>query len=243
MTPTPRKKLAVLQSNYIPWKGYFDMINSVDEFILYDDVQFTKDDWRNRNQVKTQGGPKWLTIPLLTKGKLFQPIKDVVVRDHDWCKTHWSTIAQSYARAPHLKLYKDRFAALYDKCRNIDRLSEVNYLFITELCSILGINTKIRWSMEFKLVGDKNERLVNLCRDVGADYYLSGPAAKSYMDMALFRNAGIQVEFMDYSGYIPYPQLHGEFTHNVSVLDLLFQMGPSSPQCMKSFTPPLAKAG
>jgi len=107
------KKIAISQSNYIPWKGYFDLINIVDEFVIYDDAQYTKNDWRNRNKVQTQNGPTWLTIPVDTKGKLNQSISQAQVLNQLWRAKHWKTIAQSYAKSPYFTEYKDRFEKLY----------------------------------------------------------------------------------------------------------------------------------
>src|SRR3984957_9073742 len=124
------KKIAILQSNYIPWKGYFDLIRSVDEFILYDDVQFTKNDWRNRNQVKSSQGPQWLTIPVLTKGKLAQKIKDTRISDRTWAINHWKAIQNYYSKSAHLKDYQTLFESTYAQCASIELLSEVNFKFI-----------------------------------------------------------------------------------------------------------------
>jgi hypothetical protein len=227
------KKIAILQSNYIPWKGYFDLIRSVDEFILYDDVQFTKNDWRNRNQVKSSQGPQWLTIPCLTKGKAEQKIKDTLVSDHAWCVDHWKSIQNYYGKSAHLKDYKAQFEAVYAECASIQLLSQVNYKFITLVCGILGIKTKISWSTDYTLREGKTERLVGLCQDTGASYYLSGPAAKDYIEDRLFKEAGIELAYADYSNYPEYPQLYGKFEHRLSVLDLLFNAGPDALKYMK----------
>lgn len=229
------KKIAILQSNYIPWKGYFDIINMVDEFILYDDMQYTRRDWRNRNKIKTQDGLKWLTIPVENKGKFFQKINETKVTDHDWCESHFRSIHYNYAKAPYFKMYEDIFEKLYEECKTEEYISQVNYKFLTKICEILGIKTKITWSSDYELVDGKTERLVGLCQSAGGGYYLSGPAAKDYIVDELFENAGIQLDYMDYSGYPEYPQLYGEFEHGVSVLDLLFNVGPDAPKYMKRF--------
>lgn len=229
------KKVAILQSNYIPWKGYFDMINMVDEFILYDDMQYTRRDWRNRNKIKTFNGIKWLTIPVDVKGKFYQKINETKVMDHKWASDHWRTIQMNYARAPHFKEFAPRFEALYQKAAEMDYLSEINHLFLTEICDILGIKTKITWSSDYELADGKTERLVELVKSAGGQYYLSGPAAKDYIVDECFENANVQLEYMDYSGYPEYPQLHGDFVHEVTILDLIFQEGYDAPKFMKSF--------
>lgn len=229
------KKVAILQSNYIPWKGYFDIINMVDEFILYDDMQYTRRDWRNRNQIKTVDGVKWLTISVETKGKFFQKINETKISNPKWAQEHWKAISLNYAKAPYFKTYAPLFEELYKKAGEMEYLSHVNHLFLTEICKILGITTKITWSSDYELVDGKTERLAGLVKSAGGEYYLSGPAAKDYIVDEVFEEAGIELEYMDYEGYPEYPQLHGEFTPNVSVLDLIFMTGPDAPKYMKSF--------
>ncbi len=229
------KKVAILQSNYIPWKGYFDIINMVDEFILYDDMQYTRRDWRNRNKVKTVDGLKWLTIPVDTKGKFFQKINETLVSDHDWAASHWRTICLNYAHAPYFSMYEERFAAMYEKAATLDHISDINYLFLTEICDMLGIKTKITWSSDYELVDGKTERLAGLVKSAGGQYYLSGPAAKDYIVDEVFEDAGIELAYMSYEGYPEYPQLHGDYVSGVSVLDLLFMEGPDAPKYMLSF--------
>ena len=227
------KKVAILQSNYIPWKGYFDIIGLVDEFILYDDMQYTRRDWRNRNQIKTAGGLQWLTIPVDTKGKFLQRIRDTVIADPSWAESHWKAIRYSYAHAPFFKDYAPAFEDLYAQAAGMDHLSQVNHLFLTSICNMLGIGTKITWSSDYPLAEGKTERLAALVKSVGGGYYLSGPAAKDYIVEDVFKDAGVELAWMDYSGYPEYSQMHGPFTHNVSILDLLFMTGPEAPRYMK----------
>lgn len=227
------KKVAILQSNYIPWKGYFDMIRMVDEFILYDDMQYTRRDWRNRNKIKTPNGLQWLTIPVESKGNFYQKINETKVSGHDWCDKHWHALSLNYAHAPYFKQYGPQIHALYEKCKEEDYLSRINYLFLTEICAILDIRTKITWSSDYTLVDGKTERLVGLVKDSGGSEYLSGPAAKDYIVDACFEEAGIKLTYMDYSGYPEYPQQFGGFEHTVSILDLLFNTGDQAIQYMK----------
>ena len=228
------KKVAILQSNYIPWKGYFDLIGMVDEFILYDDMQYTRRDWRNRNKIKTQAGTQWLTIPVDSKGKYYQKINETRVSDHEWCDSHWKAISVNYAHAPHYKEYSEQICDLYRRCREEDYLSRINYLFLTEICQMLGIDTKISWSSDYTLSDGKTERLVNLVRDSGGTEYLSGPAAQDYIEPELFADAGIKLTYMNYDGYPEYPQLFGAFEHAVSILDLLFNTGRDARKYMKA---------
>ncbi len=223
------KKIAILQSNYIPWKGYFDMINMVDEFILYDDVQYTRSDWRNRNKIKTQSGPKWLTIPI---GKHYNKINETVVSNPDWAKSHWSTIKQNYSKAKFFNEQKAPFEEYYLNT-NDTHISIINYKLIKIVCEVLGIKTKISWSSDYKLIDGKVERLVDLLKQSGGVEYISGPAAKVYLDESLFEEANIKITWMDYSGYPEYEQQFPPFEHGVTVLDLIFNTGNDAPKYMK----------
>jgi hypothetical protein len=226
------KKVAILQSNYIPWKGYFDLIAAVDEFIVYDIAQFTKNDWRNRNKIKTRTGPQWITIPVRQE-KFYQTISETRNADSRWSGKHWIMLTHSYSRAPHFRTYASCIEAIYQEAGELKFLSEVNLLFIRKVCALLGIATKITSCADYEVSGDRVERLVGICRQAGASAYLSGPAAKDYLDETLFSNAGIALEWMDYSGYPVYDQLFPPFDHSVSILDLLFNVGPDAPGFMK----------
>ena len=230
------KSVAISQSNYIPWKGYFDLINQVDCFVLYDDAQYTRRDWRNRNKIKTPTGEKWLSIPVEVKGKYHQSIRETRVVDGSWANQHWEALRQNYAEAPYCQQYEARFSALYERASQMEYLSEINALFLGEICSLLGIGTPLRWSSDFELNGDATEKLLHICQQLEATDYYSGPAAANYMDVPLFDNAGITMHWVDYSGYPTYSQCHGEFSHGVTILDLLFNCGESARQHMKSFT-------
>ena len=221
------KTVVILQSNYIPWKGYFDLMHEADEFILYDDRQYTRQDWRNRNQVKADKGPQWLTIPVI--GKFGQRIDETVCANRGWASSHWERLVQLYRRAPHFKAYADRIEALYRSAAEEQMLSRVNRLFLEGIGSLLGLTTRLRWSSEFPGAEGKTERLVALCRAVGATRYISGPAARSYLETECFDQAGIELTFKVYDGYPEYPQQYPPFTHGVTVLDLLFNAGPDAP--------------
>ncbi len=233
---SPTKRVVITQSNYIPWKGYFDAINTADQFIIYDDMQYTRRDWRNRNKIKTKDGLLWLTIPVEVKGKYFQKINETVVSDPDWGKQHWKTIQFNYSKAPFYKNYQEKFEEFYLK-NDKKYLTEINHALILIVNEILGIKTEISFSSDFELAEGKTERLVDLCKKVGATDYYSGPAAKGYMDESLFDAEGIKVHYFDYSGYPEYHQLHGEFAHDVSIIDLLFNEGENARNFMKSFKP------
>ncbi|WP_232446365.1 WbqC family protein [Burkholderia ubonensis] len=228
-TPMSRdaKRVAILQSNYIPWKGYFDLIAACDEFILYDDAQYTRRDWRNRNQIKTPQGVQWLSVPVKVKGKYHQPIRETEIDGTDWAPQHWKRLQQNYARAPHFARYADTLEALY-LGRRYDTLSELNRTLLTWVNGQLEIGTRISSSSDYDLHGDRTEKLLNLCVQAGATEYLSGPAARSYLDESLFAQANVAVRWFDYPAYPEYPQQWGAFVHGVTVLDVLFNCGPDA---------------
>lgn len=228
------KRVAILQSCYIPWKGYFDLMNSVDEFILFDDMQYTRRDWRNRNKVVSPSGVQWLTIPVQVKGKYTQAIKDTLVADSSWCARHWKTLCFCYGGAPFFAPCAEILEPLY-LASTETHLSQINRRFLEAIAELLRITTKLTWSMDYELVDGKTERLVDLCRQARATEYLSGPSARGYIDEDAFRTAGIAVKWMSYDGYAEYPQRQEPFVHGVSVLDLLFNTGAEAPRYMLSF--------
>jgi hypothetical protein len=227
-------RIAIVQSSYIPWKGYFDLIHSVDEFVLFDDVQYTRRDWRNRNRIKTPRGTTWLTIPVNAKGKYLAPIREITVSEPSWSVQHWKTLTANYARAPYFRAYADLFERLYLECSD-DRLSAINYRWTRTICDILGIRTKLSWSMDYELVEGKTQRLVGICQQAGAHTYVTGPSARSYIDSDRFVAANIELVYFDYSGYPEYHQLFPPFDHHVSILDLIFNQGPDATRYMLSF--------
>lgn len=226
------KKIAIVQSNYIPWKGYFDMIAAVDEFILYDDMQYTRRDWRNRNQIKTPQGLQWLTVPVEVKGKYHQAIRETEIDGPDWAETHWKALARNYRRAPHFDEVAALFEPLYLR-RQHTHLSTVNREFIEAVCVYLGISTKISRSSDYTLIGGKTLRLANLCKQAGGREYISGPAARDYIEQHVFTECGIKLSWFDYTGYPEYPQLWGKFIHGVTILDLLYNCGKNAALYMK----------
>ena len=225
-------KVAILQSNYIPWKGYFDQIAAVDSFVLYDEVQYTKNDWRNRNKIKTPNGTQWLTIPVVQRS-LDQRIDQTLIANKKWHKKHWNTIQTNYAKAPHFKDFAPRIRTIYEACAQEELLSKINFKFISEICSILEIDTKIIWSTDLELKGDKNEKLIQAVKKCDGNHYLSGPSAQSYLDLEAFQKEGISVNWMDYDGYPEYQQLFPPFDHGVSILDLIFNCGASARKYLK----------
>lgn len=227
-------RVAILQSAYIPWRGYFDIIASVDTFIFYDDVQFSAGDWRNRNRIRTEDGTKWLTIPVPKKHRIQRNICEVECSHADWRREHLERIRQSYRKAPYARETLALLEPLYGDTET--NLSRINYAFTRAICDYLGIDTELRWSWDYQSDAGKTERLVSLCRAAGASAYVSGPAAQDYLDVQLFQQAGIVVEWHSYDALVPYEQIHGEFESAVSIVDLLFNVGPRS----RAYIPALA---
>jgi len=234
MTEARSRKVAILQSNYIPWKGYFDLIQMVDEFVLFETAQYTRRGWRNRNVIKARDGLLWLTIPVAVKGRYLQTIQETEVSEPSWKEHHWKTIQHNYARAPFFDAYRARFEELYLGCEE-KLLSLVNYRFLTAICDILGVKTHFSWSSDYARIEGKTERLVEWCKHLKATEYFSGPAARDYINASLFAKEGIALRYMDYYGYPEYRQLYPPFHHEVSIIDLIFNEGPNAKHYMKSF--------
>ncbi|HXE17074.1 MAG TPA: WbqC family protein [Stellaceae bacterium] len=235
MSGGDRKRVAIVQSNYIPWKGYFDLIRSVDEFVLLDSAQYTKGDWRNRNRIMTPRGPSWLTIPV-ANGPHDRTIEATRIAA-PWVPKHWALLTQNYGKAGCFAEIAPYLKALYDGVAGETKLSGVNVAFIAGICRLLGIGTRISWSRDYAADGDKTDRVVAICRALGATHYLSGPSARAYLEIEKFSAHGIAVIYADYSGYPEYPQLHGPFEHRVSIVDLLFNVGREAPRYMKLLCP------
>jgi len=229
------KRVAIVQSNYIPWKGYFDMIASVDEFILYDDMQYTKRDWRNRNQIKTPQGVQWLTVPVRVKGKYHQKIRETEIEGSEWAAAHWKSLVQNYRRAPHFDEIAEWLEPVYLRDPP-SHLSQLNRQMIEVVCSYFEIKTVVSNSWDYELVEGKTRRLASLCLQAGGTEYVSGPAAKNYINEDEFKELGLGVKWFDYAGYQEYPQLWGDFMHGVTILDLLFNCGRDSRRYMRFAT-------
>lgn len=222
------KTVVILQSCYVPWKGYFDLMSRCDEFVFYDDTQFTKRDWRSRNRIKTAQGVQWLTIPVETKGKFDQLINQTRVSDRGWAERHWDSIRHAYRRAAHFDDQQDWLRRLYETAGVHELLSDINLSMTSEIAKSLGIKTRLSRSESYPGKGRKSARLIEICRAAGADTYLSGPSAQDYIDLEAFAAAGIAVQYFSYQGYPEYPQLHGPFVHDVSIIDAFFNLGPKA---------------
>ena len=221
------KKVGIIQSSYIPWKGYFDIIHDVDLFVYLDDVQYTARDWRNRNRIKTSQGSRWLTVPV--GEKISRLIHEVSIYDKFWQKKHWASIKQNYSKAPYFKKYQDFFEFVYMGSQWTN-LSEMNQFVTTKISQdFLGINTEFQDSRVYDAHGEKLERLLDLLVKMKADYYVSGPSARDYIVDDKIADIGVELHYKDYSGYPEYPQPYPPFEHAVTILDLLFNCGPDAP--------------
>ncbi len=232
------KRIAIVQSSYLPWKGYFDLIASVDEFVLFEDFQYTRRSWRNRNIIKTPQGTQWLTIPVVASPQRTTRISDVLIASPQWAERHLKTLRMAYSRAPFfseiIKILEEEFG------RKSSNLSDINISLIRRFCLYLGIETVLSTHRHYKASDHRQLRLRDICLQAGASVYVSGPAAKTYLDESIMGAAGIEVEWFDYSGYREYPQLWGPFVHEVSIVDLLFNQGPNAPAYMNVVGQPRA---
>jgi hypothetical protein len=216
----------ILQPSYIPWRGYFDQIRRADLFIFYDDVQYDKHGWRNRNQIKTAQGKRWLTIPVHSKGVTEGiPIKDVRIDwSKPWAKDHLKTLTLAYKKAPHFASFAPWLASIYE--RRDEFLADFTIQLTIDISRQIGIeNTRFMRSSEIPGIdGQKTGRLIQILRYVGATHYISGPSARDYIERDQFEAASISLEYMEYN-YPEYPQLYPPFDPYVTILDLMFMVG------------------
>jgi hypothetical protein len=222
-------RIAIIQSCYIPWRGFFDLISRCDEYVIYDRAQFVKRHWHNRNRIKTSAGAEWITIPVVSRGRFEQPIDEVEIAE-PWTEKHWRTIELAYRRCRFFSTLAPVVRGWYDRAAKETLLTEVNLIFLTEIAQLLGLGTRIVRDTIYPASGTKTARLVGIARAAGAGCYLSGPSAKVYLDESSFAEAGIAIEWMTYQGYPEYPQLYGAFEPAVSILDLLFNVGANAPR-------------
>lgn len=232
------KTVLIVQSNYLPWRGYFDMVRQADLLVLYDSVQYTRRDWRNRNRIKTPQGAQWITVPVEVKGRYDQAVDDTRIADPAWAEAHKRSIELAYRRAPAFEETAAWLMPALDAAGAETHLSSVNEGLQRAVMERLGIRTVLCRCTDLldraeMAEMDASERLLALCRAAGATTYLSGPAAKPYLDESLFHAVGMQVAWMDYSGYPDYPQLWGEFEPRVSVVDLFFNTGAEASRYLE----------
>ncbi|MCZ7401451.1 MAG: WbqC family protein [Candidatus Methanoperedens sp.] len=225
----------ILQPTYLPWMGYFEMIDSSDIYLVFDHVQFVKKSWQQRNQIKTPNGVIWLTIPV-ERGSRETRICDVKISydNENSLEKHWKTITFAYQKAPYFKDYRDVFDNIYSKKYTL--LRDLNVDIIRAVCDILGIKTKIIFSSEINLNEEnmgKEEKIINLCKRAGIKHLYDAKGAQDFLDESLFQKDGISITFQEFNHPI-YEQLYGDFIPYLSVLDLLFNEGENSLAIIKS---------
>ena len=224
--PPGSKRIVVLQPSYLPWLGYFDQLYKSDVFVLYDDVQYDKHGWRNRNRIKTDKGPLWLTVPVVTRGQGLPTNREARIDARQpWARKHLQTLRVNYAKAPAFAEVFDALAPVLS--REWVHLVDLNRAALDTLCALLGLDRSIALSSDLDIPGEKTQRLVAICRALGADRYLTGDAAMDYLDEAQFAANGIRVEYHHYRHPV-YAQLHGDFVPYLSVVDLLMNHGRES---------------
>jgi hypothetical protein len=228
--------VVVLQPSYLPWLGFFDQMRRCDVFVYYDDVQFDKHGWRNRNRVKAPAGPVWLTVPVRHHGLQRPRIMDVAIDNRTpWARKHVSTVRQLYARAPYLKRYLPELETLLQG--SWERLVDLDLALAARLGAWLGLERQVVRSSDLGIDGERSERLLRICQHFGATHYLSGDAAQAYLDVELFARHGIAVDWQHFPHPV-YPQQHGEFVGYLSAVDLLLNCGEESPTVLDSRSVP-----
>lgn len=233
MAPTSTERtLAVLQPGYLPWLGFFDQVMRADVFVYYDDVQFDKHGWRNRNRVKAPQGPHWLTVPVRHSGPDFPRILEVELdRRVPWARKHIASLRHFYARAPYMATYLPLLEQVL--LQDWERLIDLDLALAQLFFDWLDIKTPIVRASALNVDGARSERLLNLCQLMGATRYLSGDAAKDYLDVELFARHGITVSWQHYQHPI-YRQLHGEFVSHLSTIDLILNCGDRSGAILRN---------
>jgi GNAT superfamily N-acetyltransferase len=223
-------KATVLQPGYLPWQGYFEQMAMSELFVLLDDVQYTKNDWRNRNRILDRGGqPLWLTVPVLSRGSFGQSIRHALIDNHrPWARKHWRTIEQTYGDAPHFERFAARISDVYQQ--RWDNLCELDVALIEGLAELLGLEPTLVCSSDLGIrESDPNLRMLKILQAVGADELYEGAAGRGYLDVGLLARSGISTEFQDFGGrYYPQTTGRGRFVSKMSVVDLLMNMGPAS---------------
>jgi hypothetical protein len=224
-------KCVILQPSYLPWRGVFEQIYKADVFVFYDDVQYDKRGWRNRNRIKTRDGMQWLTIPVHSRGAMVEHTRIdqiEIVQEQNWREHHWRAIQHNYGKAPYFNEYAPWLADVYQRSPTL--LADFTIPLTIEIAGKLGIDhTRFLRASTLNVQGQKTDRLLAVLNRLGATHYISGPSARDYIEEDKFQAAGITLEYMDYN-YPVYPQLYPPFEPAVTVLDLLLMTGPEAPR-------------
>jgi len=230
--------VAIHQPQFMPWLGYFDKIDKADVFCFLDNVQYKKNEWQNRNRLKTAQGMQWLTVPV--RFRFPQMINEVEINNSEnWRRKHLQALHTNYRKAPYFNAYIQVFEDMYS--RDWRYLSDLNIFATTQLMTALGLEqTRTVRASELTLSRDPTQRLIDICRVFGGDVYLAGQGGASYMAMEQFEGTGIDVVFQDFR-HPSYEQLYGEFLSHLSSLDLLFCCGPDSLNIIRHDNPPIRR--
>lgn len=235
MSQRQPKTVVILQPSYLPWLGYFAQMEQSDVFVVYDDVQYDKESWRNRNRIKSQQGVQWLTVPALTKGENWPTNRDIRINNAvNWRRKHLNALRLNYSKAPFFLDYFSSFEELLSE--DFEHLFDLNMASLKLLTKLLGLKREILLSSDLKIEGSSTERLVDICRHLFASRFYEGAAGRNYMNCVAFEQADIELVFQDYQ-HPRYPQLHGAFVPHLSIVDLLFNCGPQSLSILSEQTP------
>jgi hypothetical protein len=221
------KTVVVLQSNYVPWRGYFSLLAAAQECVIYDSCQYTKNDWRNRNRVLLADGRRWLTIPVETAGRFGQSIYEVGISDPEWSNRHLTIIKQALGDAPQFATLEKSLFPVFERCSKMSKLHDVNVELLRTCAALAGIATRITLDSEYRLADESpTARVAELVEQAGGSRYVTGPAGLNYLDLAEFEARGIRVDVIDYGSLKPYAQLHSGFEPGVTVLDYFANVTP-----------------
>lgn len=227
-------RVAITQSNYLPWRGFFALLRDCDAVVQFDGVQYTKRDWRTRNRIRWQGGPKWLTVPVHSKSHRGRSIFDIEIADRGFGRRHWSTLQAAYRERPGLADV-DEIVGDALRAESPRTLSELNAGLTGQICDALGIATVRLDGRPFPYLGDATQKLLDIAREVGACTYVSGPAAKAYLDTRRFEDAGIAVEYVDYGLLAPAP---GDDQEEYSIIHTIATGGLGIARRLSTLVPP-----
>lgn len=224
--------LGMMQPTYLPWLGYFEMMDRSDVFVLLDDVQFSRRSWHQRNRVKGPNGPEWLSVPSLSIGHQYQRIDEIHIDStQPWAAQHWKSIERWYGKAQYFGDYRAALFELYQ--RDWKKLEDFTVTLMMAICDMLGIRTRLQRSAELGVASSGNQRLIDICHRLGGFRIYDTAGAAVFIDQQMMRAAGIEVVFQEYAHPV-YRQLHGEFVSHMGIIDLLLNEGPRSLEIIRS---------
>lgn len=215
--------VSIHQPQFLPWLGYFDKIYKSDAFVFLDNAQYKKNEYQNRNKIRSKNGTFWLTVPVIIKNRFGQKINEVEINNLvDWERKHIESIKQNYNKAKHFLEYKFFIDELYSKKWN--KLVDINTFTVLSILKILGIERQIYFELQLNITESKTDRLIEICKKLDADTYLSGIGAREYLEEEKFKNAGIKLVYQEFIHPV-YTQVYNGFEENLSIIDLIFNYG------------------